>query len=147
MEASKEWILKNARMGIKIYSDFIQKKNEDNELYYYECLASVSEFAPYDMVIQKHDLDDWGDYETTYHEIKMRDENISINDYETSLIDAHKINTLQKIAYQTGNRTFINVIYPKNKIICQWEIEADTEYNVMMSIGNQEALGKTERLN
>lgn len=131
MEASKEWIIKNARMGIKIYSDFINKKNEDNELYYYECLASVSEFAPYDMVIQKHDLDDWGKYETTYHEIKMRDENVGINDYETSLIDAHKINTLQKIAYQTNNRTFINVIYPKDRIICQWEIEADTEYNVI----------------
>lgn len=131
MEASKKWILKKERMGIKIYSDFIQRKNEDNELYHYECLASVSEFAPYDMVIQKHDLDDWGSYDITYHEIKMRDENVSINDYETSVIDANKINTLQKIVYQTNNRAFINVIYPKNRIICQWEIEADTEYNVI----------------
>lgn len=131
MEASKEWILKKERMGIKIYSDFINKKNEDNELYYYECLATISEFAPYDMQIHKHDRECYGSYDITYHEIKMRDENISVNDYETSIVDANKINMLQRIVYETNNRAFINVIYPKNRIICQWEIEADTEFNIV----------------
>lgn len=118
-------------MGIKIYSDFINKKNENNEYYYYECLASISEYAPYDMVIQKHNKDDWGNYTITYHEIKMRNEDISFNDYETSDIDLNKIKSFQEIAYQTNCRTFINVIYPKDKCICQWEIIPDEKYNVV----------------
>lgn len=131
METNKLYKIKKERMGIKIYSDFINKKNENNESYYYECLASVSEFAPYDMQIQKHDLEDWGSYSTTYHEIKMREENVSVTDYDTSVVDASKIQILQKIAYQTNNRTFINVIYPKDRVICQWEITADTEFNAV----------------
>lgn len=117
-------------MGIKIFSDFISKKNEDNDLYFYECLASVNEFSPYDMQIQKHDLEDWGSYTTTYHEIKMRNENISIDDYETSVIDLYKISTLQKIAYQTNNRCFVNVIYPKDRKILQWEIDPEMKFVV-----------------
>lgn len=128
MEASKEWILTKCRMGIKIYSDFINRKNEENELYFYECLATISEFAPYDMQIHKHDRECYGDYSVTYHEIKMRDNNIGVNDYSTSFVDAYKISTLPKIAYETGNRAFINVIYPKDKVILQWEIEPDTKY-------------------
>lgn len=136
MEASKIWKLKQSRMGVKIYSDFIRKKNEDNELYYYECLATIDEFALYDLQIQKHDRECYGNYSTTYHEIKMRDENVSINDYETSVVDAYKITTLQKLAYGTDNRVFINVIYPKNKIICQWEIEPDKKYQM----GNKDVI-------
>ena len=58
----------------------------------------------------------------------MRDNNIGVKDYSTSFVDAYKISTLQKIAYETGNRAFINVIYPKDKVILQWEIEPDTKY-------------------
>lgn len=143
MEANKKFKISKGRMGIKIFSDFINRKNEANESYYYECLAAVSEFSPYDMMILKRDLDDWGSYSTTYHEIKMRDENISINDYDTSVVDASKITTLQKIAYQTNNRTFINVIYPKNRIICQWEIKADTEFDST----NKEVKWQSESIN
>ena len=129
METNKLYKINKGRMGIKIYSDFINRKNENNESYYYECLATINEFAPYDMMILKRDLDDWGSYSTTYHEIKMREENVSVTDYPTSVIDASKIQTLQKIA--TNNRTFVNVIYPKDRIICQWEITAESEFNAV----------------
>lgn len=128
-------------MGIKIYSDFINKKNENNEQYYYECLATISEFAPYDMMILKREIEDWGSYNTTYHEIKLR-ENVSVTDYDTSVVDASKIQTLQKIAYQTNNRTFINVIYPKDRLICQWEIKPDADY----SISNKEVKWQSETI-
>lgn len=128
MEASKDYILKNARMGIKIFNEWINNKNEANELYYYECLATVNEFAPYDVQLQRHNRTDYGDYCISYHEIKLRDNNVDINDYSTSVIDANKIKTLQQIAYSTNNRCFVNVIYPKNRMIAVWEIEPDAQY-------------------
>lgn len=142
METQNEIIRKKARQGIKIYSDFISKKYAKSEYYNYECLAAINEFSLYDLQVQKHDKEDYGDYSTVYVEIKMRDDNVSYTDYDTSVIDAYKITNLQKLAYITDCRVFVAVIYPKDKKILQWEIEADEQYNT----DNKEVIWKSKSL-
>lgn len=120
---------KEAQIGNEIFCDIIERRNKNNEYYYYECLATTYEYSPYDIQIHKHCNDDWGEIEVSYHEIKVRGDKYSYKDYQDSFVDLYKIHQLQKIAFYTGKRVFLNMIYPKDKVMLTWEIEADKEYN------------------
>lgn len=119
---------REAKIGNDLFVEIIDRKNKNNDYYYYECLATTYEYSPYDMQVQKHCNDDWGDIEISYHEIKVRSDEYSYKDYQDSFIDLYKIHQLQKIAYQTGKQVFVNMIYPKDRTMLIWRIEPDINY-------------------
>lgn len=128
MDAMMKKTTEQEQKGRDIFISIIEKKNENNEYYQYEILETTNHFSPYDLQIQKHNLDDWGDYEISYHEVKLRNENYSFTDFPDSYIDEYKVNQLKKIAYSTGKKTYINMIYPKDRVMLIWEIEPDKIY-------------------
>lgn len=119
---------REAKKGVDIFTSIIGKWNEKNEYYYYECLATTDRFSPYDIQVQKHNIDDWGDIITTYHEIKVRDEKYSYTTFPNSYIDLYKIKQLQKIAYQTEKDVYVNMIYPADSVMLIWKIDPNKKY-------------------
>lgn len=133
MNAMKEKCTEKEREGRDIFISIIERKNENNEYYQYEILETTNHFSPYDIQVHKHNIDDWGEMEISYHEVKLRDEQYSFTDYADSYIDLYKINELQKISYLTGKKAYVNMIYPKDRAILIWEIEVDREYKIKCS--------------
>lgn len=127
-EKKRDEKIREANKGLELFFSIIKKKNEKSEGYYYECLSTIDEYSNYDVQIQKHPIEDWGDVEISYHEIKVRGDNYSFTTYTDSCIDQFKIRQLQKIAYMSGKDVFVNMFYPADRTLLIWKIDPEIEY-------------------
>lgn len=121
-----------ARRDIRNYWSFLQSINQKSEDCRYQLFENCDPFANCDCIQRKYDTD--GGYQESNVELKGRD--IFIEAYEDCLIDLYKVNQLQKIAYQSGNRTFIVVMYYPSKKLAIWEIDPERQYDTLTKYCN-----------
>lgn len=101
----------------------INKKADDTK---FVLFSNVDPFANIDCIQRKYDCD--GYY--TESNIELKGRNVSIDQYDDCVVDLPKIQSLMRIADQSGNPSFVVALYyPSNKLAI-WRIEPDGEYKV-----------------
>lgn len=129
MEKNKNNFQLYGDKGLNIYYKWLSDVTKNNTEYSYELLASMDEYATYDIMQIRHSTSDYTDTTTSYIEIKTRD--VPLYMYDDCVIDAYKIHNLQKLSYLSGNRAFLAAIYTNENKIALWEIEKDREYTTI----------------
>ena len=117
-----------ANKGIEIYSNWLKRKEQQDDNYRYQLFAAVDKYSPFDLLQMKINVEDSTIEEQQYIELKVRE--ININEYEDCSIETYKMQKLQTIAKLSEQRVFLVAIYEKDRKIAIWEIDADKEYDV-----------------
>jgi len=114
--------------GLNLYYKWLNKKSENND-YWFELLANMDEFSPYDIMQIKHSAEDYTDTSTSYIEIKTR--KVCLYQYDDCVIDSYKIFNLQKLSIITGNKSYLVAIYTGDNKIAVWEIDLEEQYTTI----------------
>lgn len=117
-----------AKKGIEIYSQWLKRKEQQDDNYRYQLFAAVDKYSPFDVLQMKINAEDGTIEEEQYIELKVRE--IGINEYEDCSIETYKMQKLQTIAKLSEQRVFLIAIYEKDRKIAIWEIDADKKYDV-----------------
>lgn len=115
-----------ATKDLKNYWGFLQGVNKKSEDSKYVLFSNVDPFSPVDCIQRKYD--ESGDF--TEANIELKGRNIPIEQYEDCVVDLHKIQSLMKLADQSGNPSFVVALYYTSGKLAIWRIEPDAEYQV-----------------
>lgn len=115
-----------ATKDLKNYWGFLQSVNKKSEDSKYVLFSNVDPFANIDCIQRKYD--ESGDF--TESNIELKGRNIPIEQYEDCVVDLQKVQSLMKIADQSGNPSFVVALYYQSGKLAIWKIEPDAEYQV-----------------
>ena len=115
-----------ANRDLKNYWGFLQSVNKKSEDSKYVLFSNVDPFSPVDCIQRKYD--ESGDF--TESNIELKGRNISIDQYDDCVVDLAKVQSLMRIADQSGNPSFVVALYYQSGKIAIWRIEPDGEYQV-----------------
>ena len=115
-----------ANRDLKNYWGFLQARNKKTEDAKFVLFSNVDPFSPVDCIQRKYD--ESGDFSEANIELKGR--NIDITTYPDCLVDLSKVQSLMKIADQSGNPSFVVALYYQSGKLAIWKIEPDAEYQV-----------------
>ena len=115
-----------ATKDLKNYWGFLQSVNKKSEDSKYVLFSNVDPFANIDCIQRKYD--ESGDF--TESNIELKGRNIPIEQYEDCVVDLHKIQSLMRLADQSGNPSFVVALYYNSGKLAIWKIEPDGEYRV-----------------
>ena len=74
-----------ANKGIEIYSNWLKRKEQQDDNYRYQLFAAVDKYSPFDLLQMKINVEDSTIEEQQYIELKVRE--IGINEYEDCSIE------------------------------------------------------------
>lgn len=115
-----------ANRDLRNYWGFLQARNKKTEDAKFVLFSNVDPFSPVDCIQRKYD--ESGDFSEANIELKGR--NIDITTYPDCLVDLSKVQSLMKIADQSGNPSFVVALYYQSGKLAIWKIEPDAEYQV-----------------
>lgn len=115
-----------ANRDLKNYWGFLNGINKKAEDTRYVLFSNCDPFSPIDCIQRKYDCE--GYY--TEANIELKGRTISIDQYDNCIIDLHKIQSLMRIADQSGNPSFVVALYYPSSKLAIWRIEPDAEYNI-----------------
>lgn len=72
--------------------------------------------------------------------IELKERRVTIETYPDCLVDSNKIQGLQKLAQDSGDKVFLVALYPQSNKIALWEIREDDEYEVIELYANHKTV-------
>ena len=133
-----EKIRQREMKDFQLYKQFIKEHKNDNTLY---SIWQTEQLEHYD-VNQIKTNKDATDITVQYIELKYRD-TVAIDDFDTLLIDSHKIKYLQEKVNVSNTKQPINhsayivVFYPLSNNIAIFNIDPNKKYNMVNIWANQ----------
>lgn len=130
----------------QLYKQFIKEHKNDNTLY---SIWQTEQLEHYDVNQIKTNKKDATDISVQYIELKYRD-TVAIDDYDTLLIDLHKIKYLQEKVNDSNTKQPINhsayivAFYPLSSKIAIFNINPDKQYNVVNVWANKNTTNSRE---
>ena len=115
-----------ANRDLRNYWGFLSNINKKSDCIRYVLFSNVDPFSPVDCIQRKYD--ESGDY--TEANIELKGRNVGIEQYEDCVVDLHKIQSLMRLADQSGNPSFVVALYYNSAKLAIWKIEPDGEYRV-----------------
>ena len=115
-----------AARDLRNYWGFLSNINKKSDCTRYVLFSNVDPFSPVDCIQRKYD--ESGDF--TESNIELKGRNISIDKYVDCLIDLQKVQSLMRVADQSGNPSFVVALYYQSGKLAIWRIEPDGEYQV-----------------
>ena len=115
-----------AARDLKNYWGFLSNINKKSDCTRYVLFSNVDPFSPVDCIQRKYD--ESGDF--TESNIELKGRNIPIEQYADCVVDLQKVQSLMKIADQSGNPSFVVALYYQSGKLAIWKIEPDAEYQV-----------------
>lgn len=115
-----------ATKDLKNYWGFLNQVNKKSDCTRYVLFSNVDPFANIDCIQRKYD--ESGDF--TESNIELKGRNVDINQYEDCVVDLAKVQSLMRVADQSGNPSFVVALYYQSGKLAIWRIEPDGEYKV-----------------
>lgn len=101
----------------------INKRSDDSR---YQLFSNCDCFSSVDCIQRKYD--ESGDFTECNVELKGR--NVGIEQYNDCVVDLAKIQTLCRLADQSGNPSYLVALYYNSGKLAIWRIDPDSEYQV-----------------
>lgn len=115
-----------ANRDLRNYWGFLSQVNKKADGVRYVLFSNVDPFSPVDCIQRKYD--ESGDF--TESNIELKGRNVDINQYEDCVVDLAKVQSLMRVADQSGNPSFVVALYYQSGKLAIWRIEPDGEYKV-----------------
>lgn len=121
-----ERFTKLAEKDLRNYWGFLQAANKKSEDSKFVLFSNCDYFSSVDCIQRKYD--ESGDFTECNVELKGR--NIPIEQYDDCVVDLAKIQTLCRLADQSGNPSYLVALYYQSGKLAIWRIDPDGEYQV-----------------
>lgn len=119
-----------ADKDLRNYWSFLSSINAKSDDCRYQLFSNCDCFSSVDCIQRKYDAD--GDYSECNVELKGR--NVNIEQYDDCVVDLAKIQTLCRLADQSGNPSYLVALYYNSAKLAIWRIDPENEYQVIEKV-------------